>query len=602
MTGAVIVPVVDEGLGNSAYLVDLGDGRALAVDVPRDLRAVRAAAGRHGLTVAFAADTHLHADFLSGALQLAADDGAQILASAAGCRAFGHRGLADGDEVDLGGLTLRAWATPGHTAEHLAYLLLDGAQVLGVFTGGSLLVGAAARTDLSGPEQTEPLARSQYASLNRLLTLPDATPVYPTHGAGSFCSAPPGAERITTIGRERATNPLLAAGDEDAFVKALLASLGTFPGYFLRLPEENRRGPAILASAPVLAPLTPGQVRAIQNDGGQVIDVRPVSAYAAGHIPGSLAIPLRDAFATWLGWLVPDPAIPLVIVADPGQDLGEVIWQALKIGYGNLAGTLAGGVPAWEAAGQPVAVTPLLTPGQVDPATVIDVRQASEYAGGHLPGARNIELGALSGQAAGSGGPSGGDHVRARRACRHRRQRAGTRRAHRRGGPDRRPAGVGGCHRAGAGEGRVTTPGLTSPPGGPRAISQPAARRRGPAGPARQPGPVLAAGGRQCPGRRDDRPGAYRAAAARDPGVSPARLHRGTDFHRRLRRGEGGHQLLRRDPVGPPRTQAGPGGGVAGGGADAVPAGLRCRAGAGSSSPTCCSGSTRGSPGPPPSS
>jgi len=395
-----IVPVVDEGLGNSAYLTDLGDGRALAVDAPRDLRAVRAAAARHGLRVAFAADTHLHADFLSGALQLAADDGAQILASASGGRAFGYRGLGDGDEVDLGGLTLRAWATPGHTAEHLAYLLLDGGQALGVFTGGSLLVGAAARTDLSGPEQTERLARSQYASLRRLLALPDATPVYPTHGAGSFCSAPPGAERTTTIGREKAANPLLAAGDEDAFVKALLASLGTFPGYFLRLPEENRRGPAIMASIPALAPLTAGKVHALQDQGGQVVDVRPVADYAAGHIPGSLAIPLRGAFATWLGWLVPDPAVPLIIVAGPGQDLEDVTWQALKIGYENLAGTLAGGMPAWRATGQPVAATPLLTPGQVDPAAVIDVRQAAEYASGHLPGSRNIELGALSSQAA----------------------------------------------------------------------------------------------------------------------------------------------------------------------------------------------------------
>jgi glyoxylase-like metal-dependent hydrolase (beta-lactamase superfamily II)/rhodanese-related sulfurtransferase len=400
MAGTLIVPIVDGGLGNSAYLVDLGDGRALAVDVPRDLRAVHAAARRHGLKIAFAADTHLHADFLSGALQLAVGDGAQILASAAGCRAFGHRGLADGDEVDLGGLTLRAWATPGHTAEHLAYLLLDGGQVLGVFTGGSLLVGAAARTDLSGPEHAEPLARSQYASLRRLLALPDATPVYPTHGAGSFCSAPPGAERTTTIGAERATNPLLAAPDEDAFVKALLASLGTFPGYFLRLPKENRRGPAILATAPALAPLTTSQVRALQDKGGQVIDVRPVEDYAAGHIPGSLAIPLRGAFATWLGWLIPDPATPLIIVANPGQDLDEVIWQALKIGYENLAGTLAGGIPAWQAAGHPAAATQLLTPGQVDPATVIDVRQASEYADGHLPGARNIELGVLTRQAA----------------------------------------------------------------------------------------------------------------------------------------------------------------------------------------------------------
>ncbi len=400
MAGPLIVPVVDEGLGNSAYLADLGDGRALAIDVPRDLREVRAAADRIGLAVAFAADTHLHADFLSGALQLAAEDGAQILASAAGGRAFGHRGLADGDEVDLGGLTLRAWATPGHTAEHLAYLLLDGTQVLGVFTGGSLLVGAAARTDLAGPEHTESLARSQYASLHRLLTLPDATLVYPTHGAGSFCSAPPGAERTTTIGWERAANPLLAVPDQDAFVKALLAGLGTFPGYFLRLPEENRRGPAVLASAPALAPLTAGQVRTLQDEGGQVVDVRPVADYAAGHIPGSLAIPLRGAFATWLGWLVPDPATPLVIVAGPSQDLSEVIWQALKIGYENLAGTLAGGVPAWQAAGQPAAATALLIPGQVDPAAVIDVRQAGEYADGHLPGARNIELGALTSQAA----------------------------------------------------------------------------------------------------------------------------------------------------------------------------------------------------------
>lgn len=395
-----IVPVVDEGLGNSSYLADLGDGRALAVDVPRDLRAVRAAARAHGLTVAFAADTHLHADFLSGALQLAADDGAQVLASASGGRAFSHRGLADGDEVDLGGLTLRAWATPGHTAEHLAYLLLDGGQVLGVFTGGSLLVGAAARTDLSGPEHTEPLARAQYASLGRLLALPDVTPVYPTHGAGSFCSAPPGAERTTTIGAERAANPLLAAGDEGAFVKSLLASLGTFPDYFLRLPEENRRGPAVLAAAPALAPLSAGQVRALLEAGGQVIDVRPVADYAAGHIPGSLAIPLRHAFATWLGWLVPGPATPLVIVAGPGQDLSEVAWQALKIGYDNLAGTLAGGMPAWQAAGLPAAATHLLTPGQVDPAAVIDVRQSGEYAGGHLPGVRNIELGALASQAA----------------------------------------------------------------------------------------------------------------------------------------------------------------------------------------------------------
>jgi len=131
-----LVPLVDEGLGNSAYLVDLGDGRALAVDPPRDLRALRAAARRRGLVVAFAADTHLHPDFLSGAVQLAAEDGAAVLASAAGRRGFAHRGLRDGEEIDLGGLRLRALATPGHTDEHLSFLLLDDAAPVGCSPAG----------------------------------------------------------------------------------------------------------------------------------------------------------------------------------------------------------------------------------------------------------------------------------------------------------------------------------------------------------------------------------------------------------------------------------------------------------------------------------
>src|SRR2546425_7193631 len=134
----LIVAVVDEGLGNSAYLVDLGDGRALAVDPCRDLRSLQATADRLRLRVAYVAETHLHADFLTGAVQLAASDGARVLASAAGRRGFDHVGLADLDEVDVGGLIVRALATPGHTFEHLCYLLLDGDRALALFTGGSL--------------------------------------------------------------------------------------------------------------------------------------------------------------------------------------------------------------------------------------------------------------------------------------------------------------------------------------------------------------------------------------------------------------------------------------------------------------------------------
>ncbi|MFH8622841.1 rhodanese-like domain-containing protein [Streptomyces vietnamensis] len=392
---AHLIPLVDEGLGNSAYLVDLGDGRALAVDAARDLRTLHAAAERHGLTVAYAADTHLHADFLSGAVQLGHDHGATLLASAAGHRAFAHRGLADEDEVDLGGLTLRALATPGHTDEHLSFLLLDDGRELGVFTGGSLIVDSAARTDLLGPDRTEELARAQYRSLQRLTRLPDATAVWPTHGAGSFCSAPPGSERTTTIGAQKLTNPLLAAPDEDTFTARLTGSLGSYPAYFDRLAEANRRGPAVVTGTPLLTELSAERVRALVADRGHIVDVRPAADYAAGHIPGSLSIPLRGQFATWLGWLLPD-TVPLVFVTGDGQDPSEIVRQAYKIGYERLAGRLVGGTDAWAAAGHRLATTAFVTADRAGGRPYVDVRQESEFAAGHVPGAFNIELGGLA--------------------------------------------------------------------------------------------------------------------------------------------------------------------------------------------------------------
>ncbi|MGW5971994.1 MBL fold metallo-hydrolase [Streptomyces sp. NPDC055186] len=390
-----LIPLVDEGLGNSAYLLDLGDGRALALDAGRDLRDLHAAAERHGLHVAFAADTHLHADFLSGAVQLGHDTGATVLASAAGRRAFAHRGLVDGDEVDLGGLTLRALATPGHTDEHLSFLLLDGSRELGVFTGGSLIVNSAARTDLLGPERTEELARAQYHSLQRLTALPDGTAVWPTHGTGSFCSAPPGAERTTTIGAQKQANPLLSAPDEDTFMAQLIAILGTYPAYFDRLAELNRRGPAVLTAQPRLPALSAQQVRALAADGGHVVDVRPAPDYAAGHIPGSLSVPLRDQFATWLGWLLPD-TVPLAFVTGEDQDLSEIVWQAYKIGYERLAGHLAGGMTTWLADGNPQTTTAFLTADRAADRPYLDVRQEAEFAAGHVPGAVHLELGHLA--------------------------------------------------------------------------------------------------------------------------------------------------------------------------------------------------------------
>jgi len=381
-------------------VVELGDGRALVVDPARDPTPYLELARWRRLEVAYAAETHLHADFLTGSRELATAAGALILAPRASRLGFAHRGLEDGEEVDLGGLTLRVLATPGHAPEHVSYLLQDDSQPQAVFSGGALLVGTVARTDLAGPELTEPLARAAYQSLHqRLLPLPDELSVYPTHGAGSFCAAPVGGGRTTTIGAERRHNRLLAAADEDAFVPELLAGFGSYPPYFLRLRERNRVGPELLSRDwRVLPLLSTDQVRQHLAGGGVLVDARPVAAFAAGHIPGALSIALRPAFASWLGWLVDDTR-PLVFVLDEDQDRGELARQCRTIGYDHLVGELAGGMAAWRTTALTEVRLPLVEAGQLDdqPGVVLDVRQASEVADGHLPGALAVELGALAG-------------------------------------------------------------------------------------------------------------------------------------------------------------------------------------------------------------
>jgi hydroxyacylglutathione hydrolase len=395
-----IHPIVDEGLGNSAYVVELGAGRALVMDPARDPTPYLELARWRRLRIGYAAETHLHADFLTGSRELAAAGGAQVLAPRASRLGFAHRGLEDGEEVDLGGLSLRVLATPGHAPEHVSYLLLDAGRPLALFSGGALLVGTVARTDLAGAELTEPLARAAYQSLHQwLLSLPDELAVYPTHGAGSFCATPAGDQRTTTIGAERRHNRLLAAPDEDTFVTELLASFGTYPPYFLRLRERNRVGPELLGRDwKVLPLLSTDQAQQHLAGGGLVIDARPITEFAAGHIPGALSIALRPAFASWLGWLVDDTQ-PLVFVLDDDQDRGELARQCRTIGYDRLVGELAGGMAAWRAADLPQAQLHVIEAERLDdqPGVVLDVRQASEVADGHLPGAVAVELGALGG-------------------------------------------------------------------------------------------------------------------------------------------------------------------------------------------------------------
>ena len=319
--------LTDAGLGNSSYVVEVADGLALVVDPSRDPRPYLDLATIHGLRIGFTAETHVHADFVSGGRELAAL-GAQLLAPAGSGLAFGHEPMRDGQELDLGGLALRAVATPGHTPEHLSYLLLDGADPAAVFTGGALIPGGVARTDLGGPGTAGPATRAAYRSAQALLELPDTLAVFPTHGPGSFCSPGTGGDRTTTIGRENAANPLLAGTDEEAFAAVLLGELGSYPAYFGWLPSVNRRGaPRHGTARPVLAGLTAAHVAEVAAAGATIVDARPVEEFGAAHVPGSLSNALRPAFATWLGWLA-DPQRPLVLVRDDGQDRGELMEAA----------------------------------------------------------------------------------------------------------------------------------------------------------------------------------------------------------------------------------------------------------------------------------
>lgn len=383
--------IPDAGLGNTSYIVDVGDGLALSVDPPRDAERHLAAAERLGLRIVASVETHLHADFVSGSRELAEAVGADVIAPAEGAVSFPHQGVRDGQVVTIGRCGLEVLATPGHTPEHVSYLIGDA-----LFTGGSLIAGGAARTDLISPDQTVELSRLQFRSLQRLASLPATTAVHPTHGAGSFCVAGPAPVSSGTLGQQMAANPLLTIDDEDEFIRRLMSGFGSFPPYFLRLREINRTGPALLSElGPPLA-LDPLQVQAAVDAGAWLIDARPIAIWAAAHPVGSISIELRAAFASWLGWVVPF-ASPVVLLIDD-DDTDEALRQARSIGYDAILGSVAGGIDAWIDVGLPVASTEAIAADEAHRrkqrgVPMVDVRQTSELKTARIPGALHIELG-----------------------------------------------------------------------------------------------------------------------------------------------------------------------------------------------------------------
>jgi len=387
-------------LGDTSYVL-VSDGEALVVDPQRDgWRFVAAAEARHA-RIRGVVETHVHNDYVSGACEVRAATGAEIAAPALGGYAFPHRPVEDGDEIRAGAVSLTAWHTPGHTPEHMSYVVREGdsPDPVAVLTGGSLIVGASGRTDLLGPERTDELSRAQFRSLRRIGGLPGDVRVLPTHGAGSFCSAGSGSgARTSTIAAERLANQALAIGDEGDFVRLRTADLPRYPAYYPHMAPINRAGPRVAGGPPAVPPLDPEEVEALIASGARVVDGRDRACFAETHIPGSTNVEIGGSFSAYVGWLFA-PEEPLVLVA-PDPEAGSAARAAIqlfRIGFENLRGHVAGGIDAWQASGRPVSSYPVAGLDELcseiragaDP-FILDVRQEVEHREGMAEGSMGL--------------------------------------------------------------------------------------------------------------------------------------------------------------------------------------------------------------------
>ncbi|MFJ9545558.1 MBL fold metallo-hydrolase [Streptomyces erythrochromogenes] len=397
---ATIEVIATPSLGDTSYLLVSGDEAAL-VDPQRDVWGLMDSCAAKGVRIRYVLETHVHNDYVSGALEVRAATGATVAGPARAPYAFDHLPMAEDDEISVGDATVRAVETPGHTAEHTSYLVFDdaGPAPSAVFTGGSLLVGNAGRTDLSGSGRTEELARAQYRTLRRLALLPDGTRVLPTHGAGSSCAAGPvSGERTSTVGTERRTNPVLTAQDEEEFVRGRMSGLPPYPAYYRHMAPVNRYGPRVLGGPPVLRALTPTMVEGLAGGGAQIVDARDRAVFAAGHLPDSICDELDERFASLVGEVVPFGTRLVLVLPEPAADAAhEAMAQLLRIGYDDVAGYLAGGVDAWAAAGRPLrtfrTADAAALAGHLDGRRVLDVRPDRPEGG--VPGSLAVPLAEL---------------------------------------------------------------------------------------------------------------------------------------------------------------------------------------------------------------
>ncbi|MFE0224645.1 rhodanese-like domain-containing protein [Streptomyces albidoflavus] len=387
------------GLGNRHYLAG-GATTAVAVDPPRDIDQVIAAAARRGVRIALVVETHVHNDYVTGGLELARVTGAEYLVPAGARVSFPRTPVHDGDSASVDQeLTLHAVATPGHTPHHTAYVLHEAGTPVAAFTGGSLLIGTVGRPDLVEPRLTEELARAQHASAHRLAgTLPDATAVLPTHGFGSFCSSAQATGETSTVGQERSANEALVK-DADTFVADLLAALDDVPAYYAHMGPVNSAGPAPVDLTPP-ATADPAALADRLAAGEWVVDLRHRVAFAEGHVPGTYNFEADGQLATYLAWLIPWGK-PVTLLAESPAQLAEAQRELVRVGIDRPASAATGGPADWLPPGTAPASFRRATFAELArerPAAVLDVRRDSERSGRRIEGSLHIPLHTLAGR------------------------------------------------------------------------------------------------------------------------------------------------------------------------------------------------------------
>lgn len=415
----ILETVRSEGLAHFSYVIgDEEAGVCAVIDPRRDVEIYLDLARRHESRITHILETHIHADFVSGSCELAARTGAAIYVGAETDVDYGfeHCPLHDGDTFELGVHHVKVLHTPGHTPEHICFLVSGGSgaqEPWGLFSGDTLFAGEVGRPDLLGEEETNKLAPRLFDSLrNKVLPLGDDIVIYPAHGEGSPCGASIGARSVSTIGYERRNNPHLQIEDRETFVREILEDLEPAPSYYARMKVINAEGPPLVGARPYVPPLTAAQFQeAMHSPHTVVVDARAIEAFASAHIPDSLNIGLREAFPIWAGRLL-DPMLStqtdprlhpdatLLLVLSDSSDLPHVQSELLQIGYDNVAGYLQKGFRTWSEAACEFISSDLMSVQRLrdlveedsDRIQLLDVRSSGEWQEGHVPTAIHIHL------------------------------------------------------------------------------------------------------------------------------------------------------------------------------------------------------------------